>query len=74
MPQQNRVTPTGEIIATAARGSFMGNRGVIHDADEPTSLKRRWGHQRWICCALKIPGKSPNPQRPRAYTKLFFLD
>ena len=32
MPRQNRVTPTGQIIATEARGLFMGNRGILHNA------------------------------------------
>ncbi len=31
MPLQNRVTPTGDIIATPHRGLFTGNRGIIHD-------------------------------------------
>ena len=30
MPLQNRVTPTGDIVATHARGLFTGNRGIIH--------------------------------------------
>ena len=29
MPLQNRVTPFGEIIATEARGTLLGNRGLI---------------------------------------------
>ena len=33
MPLQNRVTPFGELIAIAARGTLMGNRGGrLHDA------------------------------------------
>ena len=30
MPLQNRVTPTGEIIADPGRGLLMGNRGCLH--------------------------------------------
>ena len=41
MALQNRVTPFGEIIATPARGTFMGNRGCLHDSD------RRLGRPRW---------------------------
>lgn len=33
MPRQNRVTPFGGIIATPERGTFMGNRGVLHLED-----------------------------------------
>ena len=29
-PLQNRVTPTGEIVAVPARGLLMGNRGCLH--------------------------------------------
>ena len=32
MPRQNRVTPFGNLIATPARGTLMGNRGCLHDA------------------------------------------
>jgi hypothetical protein len=28
MPLRNRVTPMGDIIADAARGTLMGNRGT----------------------------------------------
>jgi catechol 2,3-dioxygenase-like lactoylglutathione lyase family enzyme len=32
MPLQNRVTPSGEILALASRGTFMGNRGgALHN-------------------------------------------
>ena len=42
MPLQNRVTPTGDLIATAHRGMFTGNRGIIHDPATKTLLKKRW--------------------------------
>ena len=35
MPLQNRVTPLGELIATADRGLVYGNRGCLHDATGP---------------------------------------
>jgi hypothetical protein len=41
MPLQNRVTPTSEIIADVARGTLMGNRGILHDAGR--RLGRRAG-------------------------------
>lgn len=31
MPLQNRVSPKGEIFATSARGTFLDNRGILHD-------------------------------------------
>jgi len=45
MPLQNRVTPTGDIIATPHRGMFTGNRGIIHDPATKT-LMRRWAARR----------------------------
>lgn len=33
MPRQNRVTPTGELIAVPDRGLFWGSRGRLHDRD-----------------------------------------
>ena len=47
MPLQNRVTPTGDIIATPHRGLFTGNRGIIHDPATKT-LKRRWANKAWL--------------------------
>jgi hypothetical protein len=34
MALQNRVTPGGEIITTSARGTIMGNRGILHDENK----------------------------------------
>jgi hypothetical protein len=31
MPLQNRVDPWGKLIAVNARGSFLGNRGILHN-------------------------------------------
>ena len=73
MPLQNRVTPFGDLVATATRGTLMGNRGGrIHDAARMLS-RRRWASAAWICCRLAFK------ERHRAvwgagYTELFFLD
>ena len=40
MPLQNRVTPTGEIVAVPDRGLFMGNRGVLHDENKRLGRRR----------------------------------
>jgi len=73
MPLQNRVTPTGEIIATAARGLFMGNRGVLHD-DRKRLGPARWKHKNWVTCRLRFKGRRRTLMTPRRYTELFFLD
>jgi hypothetical protein len=74
MPLQNRVTPEGEIIAAAARGLMMGNRGgALHD-DGKTLGRRRWVSKQWICCRLDFNGRHRQVMAPGRYTELFFLD
>ena len=73
MPLQNRVTPTSEIVADPARGMFMGNRGILHDA--PGQLgAARWRHCSWICCQLSFKNRRRTLMAPHRYTELFFLD
>jgi hypothetical protein len=73
MPLQNRVTPFGELFATAARGTFMGNRGGRFHSDAKTLTARRWASRQWICCVLDFKGRQRNVWG-RYYTELFFLD
>jgi hypothetical protein len=73
MPLQNRVTPFGELFATAARGTFMGNRGGRFHSDAKTLTVRRWASRQWICCVLDFKGRQRNVWG-RYYTELFFLD
>jgi hypothetical protein len=72
MPRQNRVTPFGEIVATPERGTFMGNRGILHDADG--HIRRAWVLKRWIVCVLEFRGRKRTVMKPKSYTELFFLD
>jgi hypothetical protein len=72
MPRQNRVTPFGEIIATPERGTFFGNRGVLHDAKE--NIRRAWQVKRWLLCVLDFKGRRRRIMKPGHYTELFFLD
>ncbi len=74
MPLQNRVTPTGEIIATPARGLFTGNRGIIHDPATKTLLRRRWTTPAWITCVCDFRGRRREVMGGRSWTELFFLD
>jgi hypothetical protein len=73
MTLQNRVTPTGGIIADPARGLFMGNRGILHDEARVLG-KARWRHRNWITCLLEFKGRRRVVMSPRRYTELFFLD
>ena len=72
MPRQNRVTPFGEIIATPARGTLMGNRGRLHDA--AGQIKRPYNGKRWIICRLRFKNRRRIIMAPHSYTELFFLD
>ncbi len=74
MPLQNRVTPFGEVIAAPERGLFTGNRGIIHDPDTKTLLRRRWTTKAWITCTLDWKGVRRRPMAGRSWTELFFLD
>ena len=73
MPLQNRVTPSGDIIATPHRGLFTGNRGIIHDPATKT-LTRRWTNQAWLICVCEFRGRRRKVMGGRSWTELFFLD
>lgn len=72
MPRQNRITPFGEIIATPARGTLMGNRGCLHNREQ--RIVRPYQLQRWIICVLEFKGRKHGIMTPGQYTELFFLD
>jgi hypothetical protein len=72
VPRQNRVTPFGELVATSARGTLMGNRGCLHDAGG--RIRRPHVGRRWIICVLQFKGRRRPVMAPGRYTELFFLD
>lgn len=72
MPLQNRVDPYGRIIATEARGTMMGNRGLLHNGNR--EIVRDHRGTRWICCVLQFKGRKDPVMAPGLYTRLFFLD
>ncbi len=85
MPLQNRVDPFGAIHAVPQRGLFTGNRGIIHDPETKTLLRKRWALQAWIVCECAFRGVRREPMgRNRrgkpgepdkaGWTELFFLD
>jgi hypothetical protein len=74
MTLQNRVTPTGEIVADPGRGLLMGNRGCIHGPDRTLGTSR-WRTKMWIACVLEWRGRRLDPMPPvNRWTALFFLD
>ncbi len=59
MPQQNRVTPYGELIAVPDRGMFWGNRGGLHD---PAGRLVRYSRGRaWAICVLEFKAAGYQP-------------
>jgi len=73
MPLQNRVTPSGEIVADPGRGLMMGNRGCLHGQRRSLGVSR-WRSKLWICCLLDFKGVQRDPMPPGRWTALFFLD
>lgn len=72
MPWQNRVSPQGLIEINRARGTFMGNRGVLHSTRK--EVKRQFKSKAWIICRLEFKGRKRKLMSPNSYTELFFLD
>src|SRR5215467_5512772 len=72
-PLQNRVLPTGEIVADPGRGMLMGNRGCIHNPDRTLGVTR-WRTKMWICCVLEWRDWKRDVMPPGRWTALFFLD
>ena len=71
MAERNRVTPTGEIVATPLRGAWTGNRGVLHEGRE---IVRFHAGNLWITCALEFKGRHRELWLPNRWTPLFFHD
>jgi hypothetical protein len=72
-PLRNRVDPFGELTATNARGSMMGNRGGRFHRPDQTLGARRWSSRLWIACVCSFKGRW-RPVWGHGYTELFFLD
>lgn len=72
-PRRNRVTPYNTIESDPARGTLIGNRGILHDANGAMG-PRRWTHPHWIACRLTFKDYRRPIARPGAWTELFFLD
>jgi hypothetical protein len=72
MPLPNRVDPWGNILAVSARGTFLGNRGILHN--DKNRIIKPYQHQSWVTCSLKFKNRKRKFMSPGAYTELFFLD
>jgi hypothetical protein len=72
MTLQNRVTPFGQIVSVAARGTLMGNRGCLHDAER--RIVASSARVAWVTCRLEWKDIRRTIMAPGKYTELFFLD
>ena len=72
MPLQNRVDPYGRFHAVPERGAWLGNRGVLHDAQR--RVVAAWRLPRWITCTLTFKDRRREVFAPNRYSELFFLD
>jgi hypothetical protein len=70
--KQNRVNPEGRLVAVAARGTLMGNRGCLHD--DAGNIVRQSARDAWVTCLLSFKGRQRQLMQPGHYTELFFLD
>jgi hypothetical protein len=72
MPLQNRVNPFSKIIASPERGTYTGNRGVIHNHQK--EIIKNHAVKYWITCLLQYKGMHREVMTPNRWTELFFLD
>ncbi|CAJ0880232.1 hypothetical protein R77567_03280 [Ralstonia sp. LMG 32965] len=73
MPLPNGVLPTGEIHSICPSAGWLGNRGMLHDANG--IIVRQWQRKAWVTCLLSYKGRNRKPlMQPGRYTELFFLD
>ena len=72
MPLQNRVDPFGSLHAVQARGTLLGNRGQLHDANK--TIVRAWKTKAWVTCMLEYGDIQRTIFAPDSYSELFFLD
>lgn len=70
-PARNRVTPLGEIEAIPLRGTWTGNRGILHRDRE---IVRFHAGDLWITCELEFRGRWRQQWQPHHFTFLFFHD
>lgn len=71
-PLQNRVDPWGTFHAVSARGSLMGNRGILHNNEQ--QIIKQWTNKAWVTCVLCYGDIQRNVFSPNSYSELFFLD
>lgn len=76
---RNRVDPRGQLHDTPEHGSWLGNRGILHN--DQKQIIRQWQHTGWVTCLLKCGESTRTGETTRDklftegnYSELFFLD
>lgn len=76
---QNRIDPFGDFHSTSERGSWLGNRGILHN--EEKQIIKPWDNYAWKTCLLKYGEDTRKGKTGRDklftrgnYSELFFLD
>jgi hypothetical protein len=72
MPLQNRVDPWGRLHAVSSKGTLLGNRGILHNANR--EIIAPWKHKAWVTCALTFENRRRQIFSKGNYSELFFLD
>lgn len=72
MPLQNRVDPWGRLHAVQARGTLLGNRGILHNVRKAIVITS--ARQGWVTCLLEFEGRKRTIFGAGTYSELFFLD
>src|SRR5690349_14110036 len=74
-PRQNRVMPTGDVVAIPLRGAGTGNRGRLHEGSGGDARVVRFhAGDLWIICALQFRARWHEQWQPRRFTWLYFHD
>jgi hypothetical protein len=68
---RNRVTPLSEVEAFPLRGTWTGNRGILHSGHE---IVRFHAHDSWLICELQFKGRRRRQWQPGGCTFLYFHD
>jgi len=72
MTLQNRVDPQGQLHAVPAHGDLMGNRGILHNAQQ--LIVAQWRSKAWITCQLQFKDRQSPVFAPDSYSQLLFRD
>jgi hypothetical protein len=74
VPDPNRVTPLGDVVAIPLRGAYTGNRGRLHPETGEHDIVRFHAHDSWVTCSLQFHDRWNEQWLPHKLTWLYFYD